>query len=370
MTGERWVLRTIWLGFAAHLGIALWNGLAGPSFGAEVDAQTFHRYAAQVARYQQPPEGSLAVYSYAHALGLVYRVTGVSLLVGSLLSCLAWLASAFLVRSMMRLLRADTTAQCAALLVFGLMPSTVLWNSVTLREPYQLLCVNLAMFASLRILVARDYRCWLLLIAAIVFGTYLHAVVAVFGVFVAALTLFLELWRPLGVAGRIALVVVISLAVIAVAIVLFRTVFMYDLKSGPQTALENFLLKGMYPARTNYRETTSIGGMLGLAMFVPVSLFQYLFEPMPSSVNAPIDAGYVLENVLRAIMIGSMLSAVLRTSGLERRNVVVVLLSYFCIETLWSMGTLNWGTSARHHLPAAGLLALGASAYSARWHAS
>jgi hypothetical protein len=367
LTSERRVTWAIVCGLTAHLAIALWNGLAGPSFGAEADAQTFHRYAIQVARHVEPPESALAVYSYAHALGLVYRITGESLLIGSLLSCAGWLAAALLLRGMMRLLHADAAAQVAGLLIFGLLPSTVLWNSVTLREPYQLLGVNLALYGALRIVVARDRRQWLLIVAAIVVGAYLHAVIAMFAVFIAAVTIFLELWDQLKPAGRVALVIGVSLLSALAAIVLFRVVFEYDLKSGPQEALENFLLKGMYPARTNYRDSWAVGGVVGLALFIPVSLAQYLFEPMPWHVNAPIDAGYVFENIIRALLIGAMLFSVVRLNGARRRHVAVIAVSYFFIETLWSMGTLNWGTSARHHLPAGGVLIAGATAYSSRW---
>jgi hypothetical protein len=365
MTSRRGVTVAIACGLVAHLAIALWNGLAGPSFGAEVDARTFHRYATQVAQHIQPPEAHLAPFSYAHALGLVYRVTGESLLIGSLLSCAAWLASALLLRAVMDLLEADQLAQVAGLLVFGLVPSSVLWNSVTLREPYQLLSVNLSLFAALRIVIAHDRRYWLVFPGVIILGTYLHAVIAVFAVFIAASTLFMELWRPLRPAGRVALVVAVPAAIVVAAIALF-TMLRYDLTSGPWAALERFLASGMYPARSNYRDTSTVGGMVGLLLFIPKSFFQYLFEPMPWNVNAPIDAGYVVENLLRALLIGGMLMSIVRLKGAPRTHVVLIALSYFCIETLWSLGTLNWGTSARHHLPAGGVLIAGATAYSSR----
>jgi hypothetical protein len=45
--------------------------------------------------------------------------------------------------------------------------------------------------------------------------------------------------------------------------------------------------------------------------------------------------------------------------------VLFVFLSYLVIETIWSLGTVNWGTAIRHHLPSIGLLVVVAFAYSA-----
>ena len=33
-----------------------------------------------------------------------------------------------------------------------------------------------------------------------------------------------------------------------------------------------------------------------------------------------------------------------------------ILIAYFALETIWSLGTVNWGTASRHHIPATGIL--------------
>ena len=358
------VIKMIWLGLALRIVIACWNGLAGPSFGANADAATYHRHAVNFARDTAPPDTNFAAYTYPYLLGLVYRVTGESVLVGSLLSCVAWLASALVLLAMMQLLRVPVMVQAAGMAVYAVLPSSVIWTSVTLREPYQLLCVNLAMYSALRVILVRDARYWAGLIAAAIMAAYLHAVVAAFALFVIALTILVLLWRaPLTPAVRLAILAVTAAAVVALVVTLFGAVFRYDLKDGPLSAVENYLEKGMYPARSNYRISATIGSWLGLLLFVPLSILQYLFEPMPWNINAWIDAGYVAENIVRAIMIGAMIAALLRLRGEQRLQVAVMFTAYLCLESLWAIGTLNWGTAARHHLPAAGILVAGAAAY-------
>ena len=33
-----------------------------------------------------------------------------------------------------------------------------------------------------------------------------------------------------------------------------------------------------------------------------------------------------------------------------------MLISYLALESIWSLGTINWGSSIRHHLPSYGIL--------------
>ena len=37
---------------------------------------------------------------------------------------------------------------------------------------------------------------------------------------------------------------------------------------------------------------------------------------------------------------------------------MIIHLSNFFIETMWSVGTVNWGTASRHHVVSYGLLAI------------
>lgn len=366
MTGPNGVTAAIVLGLLLRVGMACWNGLVGPSFGATADAANFQRFAVAVSEGRWAPGADLTGFTYAYLLGLVYRLTGPSLLLGSLISCAAWLASAVLLVAAMRLLWVSSRSQAMAMLVYAVLPSSVIWTSVTLREPYQLLCVNLMLYGSLQILFQRILRGWLWLFVGFAGGALLHEAIMGVGLFIALVLMLHALWN----AGemrryRVPAAVVLLVAMVAGGFIAFRTLyFTHTLDGGPAAAFELYLERGLrFPSRTVYRGDVSIGSNAELVVFVPVSLFAYLFEPMPWRVNAPIDAGYVTENLVRVVLIGFVLAGLLQLRQSARGHVAFVFAAYLCLETLWSFGTFNWGTAARHHIPATGLLLAAAFAY-------
>ena len=129
-----------------------------------------------------------------------------------------------------------------------------------------------------------------------------------------------------------------------------------------------------YEGRAIYRTEVAINGLGELLLSMPVFLFQYLFEPMPWRMSSLLDLVALTENLLRAWLIWNALRyfRVLsnKTPNLTEYNffrngklIVFIFLSYLIMETIWSLGTTNWGTSIRHHLPGLGLLLVASFAY-------
>jgi len=129
-----------------------------------------------------------------------------------------------------------------------------------------------------------------------------------------------------------------------------------------------------YDSRANYRTDVGINGLGGLILSLPSFLFQYLFEPMPWKIGSMVDVIALLENMLRfwliwnalKYLVGSYLNKPMFVAhnyfGYER-CILFIFLSYLIMETLWSLGTSNWGTASRHHLPSLGLLLVAGFAY-------
>lgn len=366
MMASKGVTAAIVLGLVLRVGVSLWNGLAGPSLGANADARNFHQFAVAVSEGRSAPGADLTAFSYAYALGEVYKVFGASLLLGSLLSCAAWLASALVLRSSLRLQQVSSAAQFAGLMVYALLPSSVLWTSVTLREPYQLLCVNVMMHAALRILTRPSFGPFLWLLAGAVFGALLHGTLLVFAAAVIGTLLMVGLSR-LGRSrlARLSLVGGTTLVLIVTAAVAFQWAYpRYDFSGGPAAALQKHLETGMVLAsRTAYIHDPTVRGNADLVWLVPTGFAKYLFEPMPWRITRWLDLGFIAENLLRALLIGLAVAALWRLQGVERQRVAMVLIWYLTIEFVWSVGTFNWGTAARHHIPATGLLLAAAFAY-------
>ena len=123
--------------------------------------------------------------------------------------------------------------------------------------------------------------------------------------------------------------------------------------------------------RTDIIELNSLGGFI---LSIPFFLFQYLFEPMPWRMSSIVDIVVLLENMLRfwliwnalKYLVGSYLNKPMFVASNYFRNerfIFFIFLSYLVMETLWSLGTSNWGTASRHHIPSLGLLLVVGFAY-------
>jgi hypothetical protein len=290
-----------------------------------------------------------------------------AIFLGSLLSCIAWLMSAVLLIRIMGILLLDNLRQSKAMLYFALLPSSIMFTSVTLKESYQLLFVNLAIYAALKIFLDKADKYWILLLSAIIGLGVLHGALYMFGLFIIAAALISYILRgnkrlsPV----RPALVVLSVALVLFFGYILFKSVYTYRLDGGPAYAIESYQRSGLLyqnVARAFYKTSVEIKGIFNLLLFIPVSLFQYLFEPMPWRISAVVDLEAVFENILRAGLIWMAVSGFSRLPKRVRMPVAFVFLSYLVLETIWSVGTINWGTSIRHHIPAMGLLAVAAFA--------
>ncbi len=303
---------------------------------------------------------------YTNLLGLFYGLTIDHILMGSILSCLAWWLSAYILYKSFLILSLDRQLISPALLIYALLPSSIMFTAVTLREPYQMLFVNLAIYAVLKIYLHKANRHWLTLILAIAGAGSLHGGLLAFGILLLAGTLLLVTMRgKKGISwAKLVLMGTISVVVLWYGFSLFRNIS-YNLDEGLGIAIEVYQQGALgTDARTHYKTAAEISGLGGLLVFISVGFFQYLFEPFPWHVSAASDFVLVLENVLRGWLIWKAWNALRVASVLQRRALLFIFFSYLAMETIWSVGTINWGTSVRHHLPAWGLLLLAAYAVS------
>ena len=372
---------TLWLGFFLRLANSFVNGFYGPSFGAEDDAFGFHVNAVTFINQSLVMDPFVPHLLYSYILGIFYSITTDSLFLGSALSTLAWLASAFILVRIMRILSFKMSNQWRVMLIYALIPSSLMYTSVTLREPFQLLFINLALYAALKIYLHRSISHWLVLFLAVVGMGALHGALFVSGIFMIIGTLFLLTARSRkGVSfGKVVLVSPIVILGLFYGFLLFANIFTYG---------ERIILEGLSVATQSYQEGTmstvqranyrtdivEISGLGGLILSIPSFLFQYLFEPMPWKISSVVDVVVLLENMLRFWLIWNALKYLVGTYRNKpmfvARNVFgngkfifFMFLTYLTTETIWSLGTTNWGTSTRHHIPSLGLLLVAGFAY-------
>jgi len=370
----------VWVGFFIRLAIAFINGFIGPTIGASDDSFGFHLMAVE---YSQSLVIDVFVLThiYTYILGIFYFITTDSLFLGSALSALGWLASAFILLRIMRILSFKMSIQWRVMLLYALIPTSIMYTGITLREPFQLLFINLALYAALKIYFHRSMAHWPVLLLAGVGMGVLHGALLVTGVFIIVGTLFLITSRNRkGVSfTKVVLVTPIVILCLFYGFSLF-TSFSYGarLDDGLSLAVQVYqegTLSSASDARANYRTEVVVNdGLGGLILSLPSFLFQYLFEPMPWKISSIVDVVALLENILRfwliwnalKYLVGSYLNKpmfVAHNYFGHERCILLIFLSYLIMETLWSLGTSNWGTASRHHLPSLGLLLVMGFAY-------
>ena len=112
-------------------------------------------------------------------------------------------------------------------------------------------------------------------------------------------------------------------------------------------------------ARSFYRqEALDIDSSFELFYFFPQAFIQYFIEPTPWKWSSLMDIIFSFENVVRIVFM-FLTAYYLFFSEDEvrlKRTIGLIFILYIFIEFIWSIGTINWGTAARHHLPAINLL--------------
>jgi len=359
-------VRFILLGFFLRLLVAIWNSFFGPSLGAEGDALTFHLMA--IGEYGDLEEAKFQYgWIYSVFLSYFYAFTTPSLFLGSLLSCFAWLISAIFFDKSLRLLSVKTKDRKIALLFYALVPTSILFTSVTLREVYQLLFLNIAIYSSLKIFLSNSNYHWLILFISCALMSSLHIGFLVFSFILILTTIYFN-------SGKRSKGFPLEKFLFSFPILIVMGIYGYSsfetlgamgganyaFSDGIIMVVENY--QGHHnQARAMYSYQPQIDSLLDFLLFVPLSLGQYLFEPMPWRISTFFDLSLFLENFVRGLLIIIMLRHYFNLdSSIQKKALLLIVLMYFALETLFAFGTVNWGTAARHHVPGLGILLMGA----------
>jgi hypothetical protein len=385
----------ILFGFLVRLIVAFWNGFFDFEFGQIADAGSFHNRAlyfagllgdeygkgyieetlawGQCLSHEERRAGEL----FTCFLSKIYYWTGVnSLFLSSTLSCIAWLISAKVLLKIMCLLSIERPYQYKAIIIYALLPSSIIITSITLREPYELLLINIIVYAVLKVYLQNSYRYLLVQLFAIIFAGLLHSPLIGMGLFSVLCLLGLYTFRrhSVGLSPRLLFIVPIIALVFVFVFSQVRggaydltsnSIQEVSLKMGKE--IENYQKGGLQiDARAHYKTDVAINDIIDLLIFFPVAFFQYLFEPMPWRISRPTDIVLMSENLLRLWLIAKAWLGLGKLNLEKRRLVGMIFFLYSFIEVVWSIGTINWGTAMRHHIPSFGLLLVAAFAYSAR----
>jgi hypothetical protein len=350
----------LFLGLAAHVAIAIWNGFFGPSFGAEGDAVNFHNeaiyYANNLGRFEY-----VTGWIYSYFLGFLYSIFTDHIFFGSMISVFAWFMSAVLLTKTMKILNFNNGAMIIAILIFSLWPSAVLNTSVTLRESFQTLGISCIVYASIAIFWKQSNK-WIILIIGILISAPLHGALLLFSSFCLVSLLYnIFTYRlKIGFTPKIILLSMIGGSVTITGLFLLNNIA-YNLDNGLIGAVESYNEgASAINARADYRVDTKLENLFDVIFFFPIAFLQYIFEPLPGRIGNIQDAILFFENLFRVALLLRAAFVNRQLSPVERPPHTFIFLAFIVLSVIWSVGTVNWGTASRHHAPGLMLVVLAA----------
>jgi len=296
-------------------------------------------------------------------LGKFYLYTLKNYIWAAFFSVLIWLVSYLILFRSMRLLHFSYPNILFATIIYAFLPSIFLITSTTLREVWQLLLINFILYLFIKILIIEkiNYFNIIMIVVSSIFLFILHRSLLLFGLFVFFL-IFLFLFTKLKINKLYVPGIIFILFVIIIFLYLkfseYYVLYGFEqLKKGLPLAIEQYqqgLILSAPNARGNYIDSVSIKNYMDLFLFLPTAFIKYLFEPLISlnQISSVKDIVAIFENILRLLLI------LLFFINIKKKNTLMInlFLLYLFLELVWSVGTINWGTALRHHVPSWGLL--------------
>lgn len=309
--------------------------------GADRDSEGFYHAAAH-------PEGThrIAYLYYVKFLTLVFSFTGPSRLVACELSIIAFvLASLFLVELAI-MIRAESYAP-SMILVFGLLPTSLVHFSTPLRESFEMLAITATALAGSKIRVKFSAAWTILFVAASIVLNFIHKALGKVA---------------LGIAGLAAVALMKKFgrtyyAVLAFALAAIAFTLAVPSSSSLDDVVRNFEQVEKYRegvehagGRAFYGGQIDPSSLASLATTVPQVVVFYFVAPLPHQIGSPLDIYCALENLLRLILAGAAFLKWRRMEPGVPKDLYTFLGSMFLwVEFVWALGTGNWGTALRHH---------------------
>ena len=309
---------------------------------------------------------------YVKFLSVVFMVFGSSYFLGEELSVLTFAFSCIVFIKLINLTNVRRH-RVGLLMLYGLLPATILYTSVGLREAYQIQFFMLTVYFGLRIHVKPMIGARLLMIlSALLMAFFHHALIII----VVVLVPVLLLWKPqkFSIKKRYALsksrFVNGTLVIILIAGGYYCTGSPTLLKVygglNPNKSIEQYKelvehrtgqLKSVL-GRSNYDSQVDFSSVNSTARTTLRSLVYYLFYPFPWEINKAIDIVPAFEALIRFLLIVFSINSWLKSQGSQRKIYSFFIFAYFLVTIFYMFGTGNAGTAMRHNIVSYWLIVL------------
>jgi len=345
----------------AVTGAAIWNSFVEPLPGGGADGARFLREAGWHAEHGVWPEYRSGSSVFVIILTALFLVFGVSSLTAHALTAVGTVVLLVMVARLRARCCGVGEMRGGLLYLVALLPSAFLFRAAPLREAWEAAFLTGATVAACGILWRASVSRVIGFVICGVGAAMLHAALGVGVLFqCAAIVAKWILDRRLGVAYRIVVGFVAGGLLAATGVL----VGALTLRDGRVEAAAEAAMTGDLGS-AGILEQEALGGASygsapgmnsGLVLRVVAGWIYYWLAPLPWQVRSGGDLLVMVENFVRVLLLLSAIAAWRRSNGVERGMIAIALGTVVVVELAWSVGTSNWGTAIRHHIPAYGIL--------------
>jgi hypothetical protein len=367
-----------WFLIALHQIVAFTNVFLVETLGATGDALQYHIKATL---------GALApgfdIFSgglfYQNMLSNAYWLFGSSKLLGAQFSILAFAISCIILIKMLRLMDLSQY-NVSVLLFFGALPTMVLFGSVTLRESYEILFFMLTVYCGMKMHFTKHVKsyCVFMVVSALLMGLF-HRALIFYTFFLIGLFILTDYYRSskwLSIKKTNLIIVCAILVFLASANLMGKVNFYlfaensYVPPEGERVWCEGLLChitrhrneflirKPLIAARSKYIIETDFSTPFSTAYTFLMIYAHFLLTPFPWHIKNTLDLYASMESILRAVLIYCSVRNWHNADGVQRSMLGLMLILFFSMTFLWSVGTSSYGTAIRHNLLAWWILSI------------
>lgn len=256
---------------------------------------------------------------------------------------LTWYFSAVFLFKSLKILNIKKNVIFCALILYSFLPSSIAITSVPLKESLMLFATNLLIMSYLYLIIKKNKNYIFLFLISNLLFILIHKVFFLF-----FFTIYACLFLTTCGKNKTSFFI----------IVLFYIAIFYIYLLGPVIESVNTILLGQYISRASYFENVQIANnIFSFLKFYFLAYVNYNFQPLILSITTLADLIVFIENIVRVALIFIAVKTLLKNFRHNFfSNYLFLFILFFAFEIIWALGTQNWGTAIRHHLPSIGLL--------------
>lgn len=354
---NRKIIISFYLVTSAHHIVSFTNYFILTLPGAGMDANTFHMFAMSSVEDGDIPGFSVGSGIYGIILSVSYHLFGANKLVGQSVSVVVAVLSLLFITKIAQHIKIDKNNITFVILAVGLTPSFLYFTSLTLREVFQVFGLVGGVLFTLEAITLKSRLKMLTSSFFFIFmGLFHHVLLALSFLLITLSLISYFIFTGASVKkifsnALVSIIVIATLGYISVVHVPAGRGNDYIKILKESDGIINMIDRyrsSIHGARSSYEYEVDAASSVKMSAGLVHSYIHYLFGPNISSLTKPIDIIPFVNSVGRLLIIVFIIFFILKKNQLPSGSVYLLLI-YFLLTSMWSLGTTNYGQAFRHN---------------------